>query len=289
MKCPASSTADEMAAMSGIPGALLAVEELRKSYDRTGRWGAGKKRQIIALDGVTFSIREGSTLAIVGESGSGKSTLVQCVACLEQPTSGRIILQGEEISGKDERELRRVRPRIQIVFQDPSRSLNARFTAMEIVSEPLKVQAQLNPAERDDATRRMMAQVGIPREKALQRMDEFSGGQKQRLALARALTLKPELLILDEALSGLDGSIQAQIANLLLDLQESLGLTYLFITHDLEMAGYLADEIAVMERGRIVEQGVAEKILRLPEHEMTRRLIAATPGMNAAAGAPRVA
>ena len=275
--------------MSEIPGALLVVEELRKSYDRTGVWGAGKKRQINALDGVTFSIRERSTLAFVGESGSGKSTLAQCVACLEQPTSGRIFLRGEEVTGRGEKELRRVRPRIQLVFQDPSRSLNARFTALEIVSEPLRVQGKLNPPEREDTAQKLMAQVGIPREKAQQRMDEFSGGQKQRLALARALTLKPELLILDEALSGLDGSIQAQVANLLLDLQVSLGLTYLFITHDLGIAGHLADEIAVMERGRIVEQGAAEKVLRQPEHEMTRRLIAATPGMNAAAGTPWVA
>ena len=275
--------------MSEIRGPLLAVEELRKSYESTGALGAGKKREMNALDGVTFSIRERSTLALVGESGSGKSTLAQCVACLEQPTSGRIFLRGKEISGRGEKELRKVRPRIQLVFQDPSRSLNARFTALEIVSEPLRVQGQLNLAEREDVAQKLMTQVGIPREKALQRMDEFSGGQKQRLALARALTLKPELLILDEALSGLDGSVQAQIANLLLDLQDSVGLTYLFITHDLAMAGYLADDIAVMERGRIVEQGAAEKVLRQPEHEMTRRLIAATPGMNEAAGDPRVA
>ena len=275
--------------MNEIRVPLLAVEELRKSYEGMGVLGAGRKREVNALDGVTFSIRERSTLAVVGESGSGKSTLAQCMACLEPPTSGRILLRGEEISGRDERELRRVRPRIQLVFQDPSRSLNARFTALEIVSEPLRVQGRLKPAEREDASQKLMAQVGIPQEKAQQRMDEFSGGQKQRLALARALALKPELLILDEALSGLDGSIQAQIANLLLDLQESLGLTYLFITHDLGMAGHLADEIAVMERGRIVEQGAAERVLRQPEHEMTRRLIAATPGMNQAAGDPREA
>lgn len=275
--------------MSETRGLLLAVEELRKSYERTSALGARKKREINALDGVTFSIRERSTLAVVGESGSGKSTLAQCLACLEQATSGAIFLRGEKISGRDEKELRRLRPRIQLVFQDPSRSLNERFTALEIVSEPLRVQGQLSPAEQQDAAQKLIVQVGIPREKARQRMDEFSGGQKQRLALARALTLKPELLILDEALSGLDGSIQAQIANLLLDLQASLGLTYLFITHDLGMAGYLADEIAVMEQGRIVEQGATEKVLRRPEHEMTRRLIAATPGMSDAAGDPQVA
>jgi peptide/nickel transport system ATP-binding protein len=156
------------------------------------------------------------------------------------------------------------------------------------VSEPLLVQGRLNKREREDRARALLAQVGLPQEKALRRAAEFSGGQRQRLAIARALALEPKLLILDEALSALDCSVQAQIANLLLELQSSLGLTYLFITHDFAMAGHLADEIAVIERGKIVELGAAERVLREPEHEITRRLIAATPRLGAAAHLPQV-
>jgi ABC-type glutathione transport system ATPase component len=194
-------------------------------------------------------------------------------------------LQGVSFS-LDEKQLRRVRPQIQLVFQDPARSLNPRFSALEIVSEPLLVEGRLDTREREGRARVLLSQVGIPQEKALERAEEFSGGQRQRLAIARALALEPRLLILDEALSALDCSVQAQIANLLLDLQFSLGLTYLFITHDLAMAGHLADEIAVMERGKMVELGAAERVLRAPEHDVTRGLIAATPRLGAAANAP---
>jgi ABC-type microcin C transport system duplicated ATPase subunit YejF len=207
---------------------------------------------------------------------------------MERPTSGTIIFQGDAITAFDEKQLRAVRPRIQLVFQDPARSLNPRFSALELVSEPLLVQGRLNKREREDRARALLAQVGLPQEKALRRAEEFSGGQRQRLAIARALALEPKLLILDEALSALDCSVQAQIANLLLELQSSLGLTYLFITHDFAMAGHLADEIAVMERGKVVELGAADRVLREPEHEVTRRLIAATPRLGAAAHLPQV-
>jgi peptide/nickel transport system ATP-binding protein len=265
---------------------LLIVENLRKLYARRGVPGA--KKEVIALQGVSFSIRPESTLALVGESGSGKSTLAFCLACMERPTSGRITFRGDAITAFDEKQLRAVRPRIQLVFQDPARSLNPRFSALELVSEPLLVQGRLNKREREDRARALLAQVGLPQEKALRRAEEFSGGQRQRLAIARALALEPNLLILDEALSALDCSVQAQIANLLIELQSSLGLTYLFITHDFAMAGHLADEIAVMERGKIVELGAADRVLREPEHEVTRRLIAATPRLGAAAHLPQV-
>src|SRR6266849_4961750 len=265
---------------------LLIVDNLGKVYARRGV--RGTRREVMALQGVSFSIRPESTLALVGESGSGKSTLAFCLACLERPTSGKIIFQGNEITALDEEQQRALRPQIQLVFQDPARSLNPRFSALELVTEPLLVQGRVNKREREDRARTLLAQVGLPQEKALQRAEEFSGGQRQRLAIARALALEPKLLILDEALSALDCSVQAQIANLLLELQSSLGLTYLFITHDFAMAGHLADEIAVMERGRIVEQGEAEKVLSTPEHEITRRLIAATPGLGAAAYPPQV-
>jgi peptide/nickel transport system ATP-binding protein len=210
------------------------------------------------------------------------------LACLEQSTSGRIVFDGIEITSLNEKQLREVRPQIQLVFQDPARSLNPRFSALEVVSEPLLVQGRLTKRGREDRARALLAQVGIPQEKALQRAGEFSGGQKQRLAIARALALEPKIVILDEALSALDCSVQAQIANLLLDLQASLGLTYLFITHDFAMAGHLADEIAVMDRAKIVELAATEKVLRAPDQEITRRLIAATPGLGAVPELQRV-
>lgn len=265
---------------------LLTVEKLAKHYERTTVLGA--KKEVLALQEVSFSIERGSTLALVGESGSGKSTLAFCIACLERPTSGRIVFDGNEIAAFDEKQLRQVRPQIQLVFQDPARSLNPRFSALEIASEPMLVQGRLDKQERETRARALLAQVGIPQEKASQRADEFSGGQRQRLAIARALSLEPKLLVLDEALSALDCSVQAQIANLLLELQAALGLTYLFITHDLGMAAHLADEIAVMEQGRVVEMGAADKLLRAPAQEVTRRLIAATLRLDAADHLPKV-
>jgi len=260
---------------------LLKVENLKKHYQ--GARVPGTKKEVTALRGVSFSICARSTLALVGESGSGKSTLALCIACLERPTSGSIIFRGEEIAARPEEEQRAVRPKIQLVFQDPTRSLNPRFSALEIVSEPLLVQGQCSKREREDKARALLAQVGIPQQKALHKADEFSGGQRQRLAIARALALEPKLLILDEALSALDCSVQAQISNLLLELQSLLGLTYLFITHDLAMAGHLADEIAVMEQGKIVELGPVEKVLASPEQKVTQRLIMATPRLTDAA------
>src|SRR6266853_5475600 len=263
---------------------LLIVDNLEKVYARRGV--RGTKREVIALQGVSFAIRPESTLALVGESGSGKSTLAFCLACLELPTSGRIIFKGNEITALDEEQQRAVRPQIQLVFQDPARSLNPRFSALELVSEPLLVRGLANKREREVRARTLLAHVGLPQEKALQRAEEFSGGQRQRLAIARALALEPKLLILDEALSALDCSVQAQIANLLMELQSSLGMTYLFVTHDLAMAVYLADEIAVMSRGRIVELGSAEQILNQPQHETTRQLLRALPRMTRALPAP---
>src|SRR6266849_10296601 len=180
---------------------LLIVEKLEKRYECTRVRGTNK--EVTALQDVSFSIGPGSTLALVGESGSGKSTLAFCIACLERPTSGRIVIHGNETTALDEKQLRRVRPQVQLVFQDPARSLNPRFSALEIVSEPLSVQGRFKKREREVRARALLTQVAIPQEKALQKAAEFSGGQKQRLAIARALALEPRLLILDEALSAL--------------------------------------------------------------------------------------
>jgi ABC-type glutathione transport system ATPase component len=265
---------------------LLRVEDLDKRYERGS--GFGSKEEVAALRGVSLSIFPQTTLALVGESGSGKSTLALCVACLERPTSGKIWFGEREITTLHERELRGIRPQIQMVFQDPANSLNPRWSAAEIVSEPLLVQQRLDKRGRNGRARELLESVGIPAEKAGQRPDEFSGGQRQRIAIARAIALRPKLLILDEALSALDCSVQAQIVNLLLDLQSTLGLTYLFISHDFAMAGHLADQIAVMDHGKIVETGTPESVVTEPKHEVTQRLIAAAAGSRMAASAMKV-
>ena len=254
---------------------LIRLESLRKNYQEREVLGSG--RVVPALNEVSFSIAAGRTLALVGESGSGKTTLALCLACLEPPTSGRIWFGGRDIAALGDKELRTVRPQIQLVFQDPASSFNPRFTALEIVTEPLILQKSWKRRPMRELGFTLLERVGLSPELAGRRADELSGGQRQRLAIARALSLEPKLLILDEALSALDCSVQAQVANLLMELQTSLALTYLFITHDLAMAVHLGDEIAVMNRGRIVEQGVPEKLLAFPENEATRRLIAAMP------------
>jgi len=263
---------------------LLNVENLVKRYAAGKSFGS--REFLAALDGVSLSIQIATTLALVGESGSGKSTLALCVACLERPTSGSIWFDGRDVAALSEKQQRAVRPQIQLVFQDPSSSLNSRLTALEIVAEPLIIQRRFDKQARSKRACALLERVGISAKKAGSRPDEFSGGQRQRLAIARALALEPKLLILDEALSALDCSVQAQIANLLLELQASLRLTYLFITHDFAMAAHLADEIAVMDHGRIVELGAAEKLLRSPEHEATRCLLAATPRFRGTANLP---
>jgi ABC-type oligopeptide transport system ATPase subunit len=254
---------------------LLRVENLVKHY--AARRSAHSKAKLAALDGVSLSITPQTTLALVGESGSGKSTLALCIARLEPSTSGSIWFEGIDVTALNEDLQRLLRPQIQLVFQDPANSLNPRWTALDIISEPFVVRRRFTKPDRTVRALQLLDRVAIPRKMAGRRPDELSGGQKQRLAIARALALEPKLIILDEALSALDCSVQAQISNLLLDLQSSLGLAYLFITHDFAMAAHLADQIAVMDRGRIVESGPAKKILSSPSHEVTRSLLAATP------------
>ncbi len=256
---------------------LLKVENLVKRYAK--RSLAGAREELSALDGLSFTILPGTTLAVVGESGSGKSTLGLCVACLEYPTSGSIWFEGRDIVELAEDERRRLRPQIQLIYQDPATSLNPRWNTLEILIEPFVLQRKFEHEEMKQRAYSLLERVGLSSEILGRPPAELSGGQRQRLAIARALALEPKLLILDEALSALDCSVQAQIANLLMELQSSLGMTYLFITHDLAMAAHLADEIAVMNRGRIVEQGPVEKILHQPQNETTRQLLAAVPRM----------
>jgi peptide/nickel transport system ATP-binding protein len=260
---------------------LLKVENLVKRYVRSSLVGA--REELLALDGVSFTILLGTTFAVVGESGSGKSTLAACLACLEFPTSGDIWFEGINIAKGGENVRCQVHPQIQLIFQDPASSLNPRWSALDILIEPLILQRKFSHKEMSLRASSLLERVGLSPGMAARLPAELSGGQRQRLAIARALALEPKLLILDEALSALDCSVQAQIANLLMDLQSSLGMTYLFITHDLSMAAHLADEIAVMNRGRIVEQAPAEAILKQPEHDITRQLLAAVPKFTRAA------
>jgi ABC-type glutathione transport system ATPase component len=263
---------------------LIKVENLAKRYARRNRGGA--QEELHALDGVSFEVLAGTTLAVVGESGSGKSTLALCLACLEKPTSGRIWFGGRDISELAGKEQRETRPQIQLIFQDPANSLNPRWKVIEILTEPLILQGRISREEMKQRAYALLGRVGLSAEIAERLPGELSGGQRQRLAIARALTLEPKVLILDEALSALDCSVQAQIANLLMELQGALGMTYVFITHDLAMAAHLADEIVVMNGGRIVEQGRVEEVLREPREEITRRLVATVPRMTRAPMAP---
>jgi len=260
---------------------LLKAENLVKRYAK--RSLAGAREELLALDGVSFTIFPGTTLAVVGESGSGKSTLASCLACLEPPTAGNIWFEGKDLVKLGERARRQVRPQIQLIFQDPASSLNPRWSVLETLIEPLILRRKFKPEEMKPRANSLLERVGLSPDIVERLPTELSGGQRQRLAIARALALEPKLLILDEALSALDCSMQAQIANLLVELQSSLGMTYLFITHDLAMAAHLADEIAVMNRGRIVEQGPADNILKQPQHKTTRQLLAAVPRIARAA------
>jgi len=263
---------------------LLRVEKLVKCYERRNLFGSREK--FLALEAVSFAVAQETTLAVVGESGSGKSTLGFCISCLEIPTSGSIWFEGRDIVVLAESERRKLHPQIQLIFQDPSNSLNPRWSVEEILLEPLNLQGKLKREETKQRAAALMAQVGLSPDMFQRSPAQLSGGQRQRLAIARALALEPKLLILDEALSALDCSVQAQIANLLIELQRALRMTYLFITHDLAMAAHLADEIVVMNRGRVVEQGPAQDILRHPKTGITQHLLAAMPFLDNAERPP---
>jgi ABC-type glutathione transport system ATPase component len=252
--------------------ALIQVKGVCKRYVQRAPFSR-RKFVIDALVDVDFEIAPGCMTALVGPSGSGKSTLAACLAMFEKPDAGEIWFEGQEISGRRTSELAPLHAKIQLVFQDSAGALNPRFTAADIVAEPLAIQRR----ERGDRLRaracELMEEVGLSADWAGRHPLEFSGGQRQRLAIARALALNPSFLILDESLSGLDLSTQAQILNLLLDLQASRGLTYLLISHDLSLVGQVADFVAVMHQGGIVERGARQQVLSNPQHEQTRSLV----------------
>jgi oligopeptide/dipeptide ABC transporter ATP-binding protein len=249
---------------------LLALRDLRVCFHSP----AGT---VAAVDGVDLAIQRGETLALVGESGCGKSTLARAVTGLVPVAAGSIRVAGEEWVGRSRRALRPLRHRVQMVFQDPHASLDPRGVAASLIAEPLVIQGGLTRAERERRVALLMEQVGLDPALGRRYPHEFSGGQRQRICIARALAAGPDLVICDEATSALDVSIQAQILNLLGELKSSLGLAYLFITHDLGVVRQLADRVAVMYLGQIVEEGVTDALFADPKHPYTRGLLAAVP------------
>ena len=259
-------------------GALLQVENLCKHFPvKQGLLIERAVGEVRAVDGVTFDIAEGETLGLVGESGSGKSTTGYCVLQLLKPTSGSVRFMGEELTELRGEDLRKMRREMQIVFQDPYSSLDPRMTVGDIVGEPLQVHGIGSRRDRSARVRTLLDVVGFNPNYTNRYPHEFSGGQRQRIGIARALALNPRLIVCDEPVSALDVSIQAQILNLLKDLQRDFGLTYLFIAHDLAVVRSMSDRIAVMNRGRLVECGPAEEVYTAPKDEYTKALLAAVP------------
>ncbi|MGW9628516.1 dipeptide ABC transporter ATP-binding protein [Microbacterium sp. NPDC055521] len=256
--------------------AVVEVRDLVKQYSI--RSGGLRSEKFLAVDGVSFSIPRGKTLALVGESGSGKSTVAKMLLQLEKPTDGEIFIDGEATSTMSRAEVFALRRRMQPVFQDPYGSLDPLRSIGNLISEPLHVHGIGTRDEQHKRSLELLDQVSLPRELAERYPNELSGGQRQRVAIARALALKPDIVVLDEAVSALDVLVQDQILHLLSDLQNDLGLTYLFITHDLAVVRVAADLVCVMEKGRIVEQGTVDSIFSSPQEEYTRRLLDAIPG-----------
>jgi dipeptide transport system ATP-binding protein len=242
------------------------------------------KGLVRALDGVSFALSDRETLAVVGESGCGKSTLARAVTMVERPTSGALELSGTDVIAADRATLKRLRPLVQMVFQNPYASLNPRKKVGTLLEEPLAINRDLGAAARGEQARAMMAKVGLRPEHYHRYPHMFSGGQRQRIAVARALMLHPRLVVADEPLSALDVSIQAQVLNLLMDLQRDLGIAYLFISHNLQVVRHIADTVLVMYLGKVVEEGAKEAIFARPAHPYTRALLASTPSLE---GRPR--
>ena len=248
-----------------------------------------RARTVRALKGVDFKVEKGKTLAIVGESGSGKSTLARVIALIDAPTSGELRIEGKPVDIRTRRPGPEMRSKVQMVFQNPYGSLNPRQKIGDVLMEPLVINTDIPAPERRARAEAMLAKVGLQPEHFNRYPHMFSGGQRQRIAIARALMLNPSLLVLDEPVSALDLSVQAQVLNLLADLQDEFGLTYVFVSHDLSVVRYIADEVMVISKGEAVEQGTREAVFANPTHPYTRQLFAATPVTTVASIRARVA
>ena len=272
----------------GVP--VLQADDLHRHYPvRRGLFSA--PATVKALAGVSFTLQAGQTLAVVGESGCGKSTLARLLTMIEPPTEGRLLIAGADVAGaasQPDAQRARLRRLVQIVFQNPYGSLNPRQTVGAALMEPLLVNGVPDAAQREAAARDMLRQVGLRDEHFSRWPHMFSGGQRQRIAIARALMLQPRVLVLDEPVSALDVSIRAQVLNLLVDLQQAMGVAYVFISHDLGVVRHVADEVMVMYLGRVVEQGAREAIFGNPQHPYTQALLSATPTVDPALRRQRI-
>jgi peptide/nickel transport system ATP-binding protein len=261
---------------SGEP--LIEVTDLVKHFPiKKGLLIDREVDRVRAVDGIGFSVARGQTLGLVGESGSGKSTVCRAMLQLLKPTSGSVRFEGREIAGLSRRELRPLRREMQMIFQDPYASLNPRKRVGQIVGNPLKLQGVASGAELRKQVQELLERVGLSSEHYDRYPHEFSGGQRQRIGIARAIAVKPKLVVADEPVSALDVSIRAQIINLLDDLQDELGLTYVFVAHDIGVVRHISDRVAVMHNGKIVEQGTADQVCEHPVDAYTKKLLAAVP------------
>jgi peptide/nickel transport system ATP-binding protein len=267
-----------------VSDALLVVENLAKRYRLPREHLLAAAQQVQVLDGVSFVLHRGRSLGLVGESGSGKSTLARLVMALEPPSAGRVLLDGLDLHALPAADLRRARALVQMVFQDPYGSLDPRRSVLQTVAEPLAVLHGASRAEQRERAGEALDAVGLRSADLTKYPHEFSGGQRQRIAIARALITRPKLIVADEPVSALDVSVQAQVLNLMQDLQDRFGVTYLFISHDLAVVDLVCDEVIVLWQGRIVEQGDPDRLFTAPQHPYTRRLLAAVPGIGRAAG-----
>ncbi len=256
---------------------LLQVREVKTHFPVRGGLLGRVRGTVKAVDGVSFDVLRGETLGLVGESGCGKSTLGRTLLRLIEPTAGSIRFEGRELTRLSQRELRPMRRRMQLIFQDPYASLNPRMTVRDIIGEPFAIHGLARGREREEKVLALLDMMGLPREAMERYPHEFSGGQRQRIGIARSIAMRPDLVIADEPISALDVSIQAQIVNLLVDLQRELNLTYVFIAHDLKIVEYISTRVAVMYLGKIVELADAADLYRRPRHPYTQALLSAVP------------